>query len=235
LPSIWADKLASVSGEIDPSVNPGELRISDLDRERACELLTTAMQQGRIAPVEFSERCEAVWAARTRAELLAVLSDLPGGPPPELVPMVLDVAFGQVRRGGEWVVPELVRIVGLGQRTTLDFTSAVIRQPTVIIEVSATMSTTRVLLPPDVVVDTDGLELVAGSVRHRGPRGAVAAARGSASAARRDRSRGGGLRRLLPGGSRESEPVTPTRFVLRGRATLCSVILYYARPTRRRP
>ena len=206
-----------VPGEMDPS----EPRISDLDRERAAALLAVAMQEGRITPFEFSERCETVWSTRTRTELLAVLADLPGGPPPELAPLVLDVAFGQVRRTGQWAVPEIVRITGLGQRTTLDFTDAVIRRPEVIIEVTAHLSSTRVVLPTDAEVDTDGLELVAGSVRHRG------------SAGRRERPPGR-LRRLLPGGGREPEPVTPIRFVLRGRATLASVTVWHPRPTRRR-
>jgi hypothetical protein len=206
---------------VSDELGPSELRISDLDRERACSLLATAMEQGRISPVEFSDRCEASWSARTRAELLAVLSDLPGGPPPELAPLILDVAFGQVRRTGRWAVPELVRITGLGQRTMLDFTDAVIRRPEVIIEVAANMSATRVVLPAVAEVDTDGLELVAGSVRHRGPSG------------RPDRPRGR-LRRLLPGGGREPDPVLPTQFVLRGRATLASVTVWHPRATRRR-
>jgi hypothetical protein len=206
-----------VSGERDPS----ELRISDLDRERAAAMLATAMEQGRITPAEFSERCEVAWAARTRAELLGVLADLPGGPPPELAPLVLDVPFGQVRRSGQWAVPELVRVNGFGQRTMLDFTEAVIRRPEVTIEVAATMSATHVVLPADAEVDTDGLELVAGSVRHRGPTG------------RREKPRGR-LRRLLPGSGREPEPVTPVQFVLRGRATLASVTIWHPRPGRRR-
>jgi hypothetical protein len=210
----------SQAGESDPS----ELRISDLDRERAAALLATAMQQGRISPVEFSERCAEVWSARTRAELFAVLSDLPGGPPPELAPLVLDVPLGQVRRSGDWAVPELVRIVGAGQRTTLDFTDAVIRRPEVIIEVVANLSATRVILPADALVDTDGLELVAGSVRHRTMR--------PPSGVRKRPL--GGLRRFLPGSGRDIEPEPPTRFVLRGRATLCSVTLWHPRPTRRR-
>jgi hypothetical protein len=103
----------------------------------------------------------------------------------------------------------------------LDFTDAVIRRPEVIIEVAANMSATRVVLPAVAEVDTDGLELVAGSVRHRGPSG------------RPDRPRGR-LRRLLPGGGREPDPVLPTQFVLRGRATLASVTVWHPRATRRR-
>ncbi|WP_051580690.1 DUF1707 SHOCT-like domain-containing protein [Pseudonocardia acaciae] len=202
-----------MSGEIDPT----EARASDLDRERTVAALATAMEEGRITPVEFSDRAETAWAARTRPELLAVLADLPGGPPPELVPLELDVAFGQVQRSGQWTAPELVRILGLGQRTTLDFTEAVIRVPEVVIEVTASMSSTRVVLPADAEVDTDGLELVAGSVRHR-------------AEAERHRHR---LRRLLPGGGRDPEPGTPIPFVLRGRATLATVTLWYPRKSRR--
>lgn len=198
-------------------IDPTQPRISDLDRERAVEALATAMEQGRITVAEFSERCETACAARTRAELLAVLADLPGGAPPELAPLVLDVPFGQVRRTGQWAVPELVRVVGMGQRTTLDFTDAEIRHPEVVIEITASLSSTRVVLPVDSEVDADGLELVAGSVRHR------------RTASRRERGRG--LRRFLPGG-REAEFSTPTLFVLRGRATLAAVTLWRRRPPR---
>jgi len=198
-----------MAGETDS----GALRIADADRERASELLAEAMRQGRITPVEFSDRCAAAWAARTRAELFAVLSDLPGGPPPDLAPLVLDVPFGQVRRAGRWAVPELIRVTGLGQRTLLDFTDAVIRRPEVRIEVTANLSATRVLLPVDAVVHTDGLELVAGGVRHRG------------GWAPREPGR---LRRLLPGGRPPPTP-PPTPFVLRGRATLAWVTVWHAR------
>ena len=213
----------------------GSGRISDVDRERAAALLATAMEQGRITPVEFTDRCAAAWAARTRAELLAPLADLPGGPPPGLEPLVLDVPFGQVRRTGEWVVPEVVRVVGMGQRTLLDFTGAVISHPVVTIEISAPMSSTRIYPPADAELDSDELELVAGSIRHRG-----------ATTRRRQpgwgglpgpggRAAPGRLRRLLPGGrAPERAPVMPVRFVLRGRATLCSVTLWHPRPTRRR-
>jgi hypothetical protein len=222
--------VAAVSSEVDPS----ETRISDTDRERASALLATAMEQGRITPFEFSERCGTVWSARTRAELLAVLADLPGGPPPELAPLVLDVAFGQVRRTGEWAVPELVRVTGTGQRTTLDFTGAVIHHPEVTIEIVGHLSTTRILLPTDAEADTDGLELVAGSVRYRGslpPRAWPSARRGEP---RRGEARSRGrLRRLLPGGV-EPEPERTIRFSLRGRATLATVMLWHPRPPRRR-
>ena len=201
-------------------IEPSDVRISDADRERAAEMLATAMQRGQLMPLEFSERCASAWAARTRAELVAVLSDLFGGPPPEFAPLRLNVPFGQVQRTGRWAVPELVRVTGLGQRTTLDFTEAVIRWPTVYVEVTACMSYTKVLLPAGAEVDTDGLELVAGMVRHKG-----SMARRASTISR--------LRRLLAGGGREPEPVTPVHIVLRGRATLAAVTVWHTRARRR--
>lgn len=208
--------MSAVSGENDPL----ESRISNLDRERAIAALGTALQQGRLDAGEFSERCATAWSARTRGELLAVLADLPGANPPvlELQPLVLNVAFGQVRRVGRWPVPELVQISGIGQRTMLDFSEAEIRRPEVVVEVRASMSSTVLLLPSGAEVDSDGLELVAGAVRHP-------------PAQRRERT--GRLRGLLPGGREPERPPLP-RFVLRGRATLASVTIRYRDPSRGR-
>jgi hypothetical protein len=199
-------------------VSPGAWRISDLDRENAARLLGTAMEQGRLTPIEYSDRCQAAYAARTRDELLEVLADLPGGPEAGLAPLVLNVAFGQVRRTGTWAIPELVQITGIGQRTLLDLTEAHLQRPEVVIEVSATMTSTVVLLPAHAEVDADGLELVAGSVRRRGQPG-LGRGRGG--------TRAGLLRR------RVRDDPAPFLVVLRGRAVLSSVTLVQARPGRR--
>lgn len=202
-------------------MSPGAWRISDLDRDNAARLLATAMEQGRITPIEYSDRCQAAYAARTRDELLEVLADLPGGPEAGLAPLVLNVAFGQVRRTGSWAIPELVRITGLGQRTLLDLTEAHLQRPEVVIEVSATMTSTVVLLPAHAEVDIDGLELVAGSVRRRSHPG-VARWRGAPG------GRSGLLRRRV-----RDDPPPPLLVLLRGRAVLSSVTLVQARAGRR--
>ena len=208
-----------------------ELRICDLDRENAVRLLGTAMAYGRITPAEFSERCRLAYAARTRTELLAVLSDLPFGSPPSLGPLVLHVAFGQLSRTGQWPVPELIQITGTGQRTTLDFTETHVEWPEVVIEVNATMSATKLLLPPSTWVNTDGLELVVSSVRYRRrPRRTRRYRADSGEHASADRSRGRRLR-LRPSQRNHLEPPT-TRFVLRGRAVLSTVTIWQARLSR---
>lgn len=225
--------------------DPGTWRISDLDRENAARLLGTAMEQGRLTPVEYSDRCQRAYAARTRDELTAVLADLPGGPQglghAGLGPLELNVAFGQVRRTGRWPVPELVRITGVGQRTVLDLTEAHLERSEVVIEVTSTMSSTVLLLPAHAQVDADGLELVAGSIRRRGwsgwsPAGWGLPVRGlpvRGRSGRRGRAwadqdgdgrgRGGLLRRR----GREEPP--PIRVVLCGRARLSSITIWQSR------
>ena len=54
-----------------------ELRISDVDRDRAAAALHTAVSEGRLTWPEHEERVGRVYAARTGAELAPLLADLP--------------------------------------------------------------------------------------------------------------------------------------------------------------
>jgi hypothetical protein len=54
-----------------------QMRASDADRERTAELLREHHAVGRLTAEEFAERLEKVFAAKTRGELDALLSDLP--------------------------------------------------------------------------------------------------------------------------------------------------------------
>jgi len=55
-----------------------ELRIGDADRTAAAEELAEHYAQGRISPEEHSDRLDRIWAAKTRADLTPVFTDLPG-------------------------------------------------------------------------------------------------------------------------------------------------------------
>ncbi|GAY11233.1 DUF1707 domain-containing protein [Pseudonocardia sp. N23] len=59
-----------------------ELRIGDAERERTQGLLRTHVGAGRLDLAEFESRLDAVWSARTRADLDAVVRDLPAPPVP---------------------------------------------------------------------------------------------------------------------------------------------------------
>src|SRR5215470_17022152 len=54
------------------------MRISDADRDRAASVLNEAFADGRLTPQEHSERLDAIYAAKTQADILPLFSDLPG-------------------------------------------------------------------------------------------------------------------------------------------------------------
>ena len=84
-----ADRLPSVSGEpVDPF-----MRASDAEREQVAERLREAHAEGRLTVEEFSERLDAVYAARTHGDLVPLTHDLPGVGP--------DRAPAQPRTGDE--------------------------------------------------------------------------------------------------------------------------------------
>ncbi|MEV4603712.1 DUF1707 domain-containing protein [Amycolatopsis sp. NPDC049253] len=63
---------------------PEGVRCSDAERETAATALRTAVGEGRLSLVEVEERMAAVYAARFRHELDAVLDDLPRSAAPAL-------------------------------------------------------------------------------------------------------------------------------------------------------
>jgi len=59
---------------------PGEpaVRASDAERDQAAEILRVAYAEGRLTRAELDERTAAAYAAKTRADLSGLTSDLPG-------------------------------------------------------------------------------------------------------------------------------------------------------------
>jgi hypothetical protein len=56
---------------------PRELRVSDVERQAVARRLERALRDGRLTIVEFDERTQAAYAARTRGELDELTEDLP--------------------------------------------------------------------------------------------------------------------------------------------------------------
>jgi DUF1707 SHOCT-like domain len=66
---------------------PGDIRVSDADRDRALSELSEHFQAGRLTKEEFDERSGQALQTKTGKELRALLADLPRsqqnpGPPP---------------------------------------------------------------------------------------------------------------------------------------------------------
>ncbi|MDQ4054938.1 MAG: DUF1707 domain-containing protein [Actinomycetota bacterium] len=53
------------------------LRISDADREQAASDLSEHYAEGRLSHDEHAERLDAIWTARTHADLTPIFEDLP--------------------------------------------------------------------------------------------------------------------------------------------------------------
>ncbi len=58
-----------------------EVLASDSERQRVSDVIATAMGEARLSLEEGSKRIEAVWQARHRHQLAALVSDLPPLPP----------------------------------------------------------------------------------------------------------------------------------------------------------
>ncbi|MER7890320.1 DUF1707 domain-containing protein [Micromonospora sp. NPDC094482] len=66
----------------------GGMRAGDADREAVAERLRVALNEGRLDLHEYDERLRQTYAARTYAELDALLTDLPPVAPPEASQLV---------------------------------------------------------------------------------------------------------------------------------------------------
>ena len=102
-------------GGVGRGFPPGDLRVSDADRDRALSELSEAFRVGRITADEFDQRSGQTLRARTGKELTALLADLPlDGPPatrttvPEPAQSRLSLALIRgIRRPGQ---PASVRV-----------------------------------------------------------------------------------------------------------------------------
>jgi len=63
-------------------VDAASFRAGDADRERVAERLRVALEEGRLNLHEYDDRLRQAYAARTYADLDALIADLPGVTPP---------------------------------------------------------------------------------------------------------------------------------------------------------
>ena len=66
-----------MADEPDSTRGADKLRAADVDREFVAERLRTALNEGRLTLSEYDERLGQAYAARTYADLKALLTDLP--------------------------------------------------------------------------------------------------------------------------------------------------------------
>ncbi|KFU79138.1 protein of unknown function [Amycolatopsis lurida] len=158
-----------------------DIRVSDAEREHVVEVLQKAIGLGMLNLDEFTERTDRALASKTRGELNAVLTDLPGlvhpeaamAPRPQQNPwapprqhayahpsgqiMELNGKYSALQRDGNWLVPESMVIRNKYGATKLDFSQAEIRHPVVHIELQAKWGPVEITIPENGAVDTNSI------------------------------------------------------------------------------
>ena len=163
--------------------DPQHLRASDADRERVAETLREAAGDGRLTMDELDERLDAVYAAKTYAELAPITHDLPGTGSGN-VPAPSQSSSGDVRqyggdatshtaiailggfsRKGDWVVPKTLNAFMFMGGGEIDMRDAQFSEPEVSIHVVAIMSGCEITVPEDATVHVTGAGIL-GAFEH---------------------------------------------------------------------
>jgi Domain of unknown function (DUF1707)/Cell wall-active antibiotics response 4TMS YvqF len=158
----------------------GNLRASDSDRERVADVLRQAAGDGRLTMEELDERLDAVYAAKTYAELEPITRDLPQAGTAH-VPVPAPAAGGSVNRiggsptshhavailggqvhKGDWVVPAEFNAVAILGGVELDLREARFAEPVVTIHTVAIMGGVEITVPDDVTVHISGVGIMGG-------------------------------------------------------------------------
>jgi class 3 adenylate cyclase len=148
-----------------------EVRISDAERDGVVELLRRHCADGRLSLDEFSDRAEAVYAARTRGDVEPLLADLPpittrseaaepaaapGTPRRRRVIAVMSAA----KRRGRWQVDRPVTAFSFWGTVKLDLRDAHITVPRVEVRAWAIMGAVDVVVPEGIPVHLSGVVLM---------------------------------------------------------------------------
>lgn len=144
-------------------------RIADTDRDRVVATLRRHCTEGRITLDEFSDRVGAVYAARTDADLDALLRDLPVPPPgdaagaghattrPRRSVKWLVAVFGDSTRRGRFALDDESAAIAAFGDCTLDLSEALIDGPNPLVTAVAVFGNVTVIVPDGIEVDLEGV------------------------------------------------------------------------------
>jgi hypothetical protein len=157
---------------MEPSQEPVPQRAADADRHATVEELRVAGGDGRLTVEEMEERLATAFAARTHAELDALLADLQGrkalatrasgvvSPPGAPETGVTVSIMGESSRRGVWHPAEVGRVFTVMGETSVDFNEAVLDRPVTKLRVFTLMGSSTVRVPDNVHVFVSKLSII---------------------------------------------------------------------------
>ncbi|HMH89592.1 MAG TPA: DUF1707 domain-containing protein [Streptosporangiaceae bacterium] len=147
--------------------NP-RLRASDADRDRAASVLNGAMAEGRLTADEHSDRLDALYAAKTHAEIVPLLDDLPGrttaaspAKPSGEVSHIVAILSGATRTGS-WTAPPAMNVVSVLGGVELDFREATLPAGDITISAVCVLGGLEITVPPEMHVVDNGVAILGG-------------------------------------------------------------------------
>lgn len=150
--------------------DPGELRVSDAEREAVVERLRQASVEGRLTLAELTERTEAAYLAVTYRELAQVTADLPDPgvrPAPAPVPRPegrrrrwFVAVMGDTKRRGKWRVDQEIGACAVMGDVVIDLREAEVRGNEIDITAVSVMGDVKIIVPDGVDVDLDGVAVM---------------------------------------------------------------------------
>ena len=153
----------------EPPASPGTaafLRVSDQERDETVQRLQTAFAEGRLTDEEFDTSVRAALTARTQAELVRLLADLPGSQarpaPAGSISHLIMAVLGAAERRGRWRVPEQCTAVAIMGGCVLDLRAAQLSAPVTTITVVTIMGGVEVIVPPGIRVEMHGHSFMGG-------------------------------------------------------------------------
>ncbi|HEY2577066.1 MAG TPA: DUF1707 domain-containing protein [Streptosporangiaceae bacterium] len=155
--------------------NPNSrLRASDADRDVAAEVLSNALAEGRLSVAEHSERLDAVYQAKTQAEIVPLVDDLPAkgtavtpARPAAMAPGTgrrqnIIAIFGGAARKGAWhAEPKITSLTVFGG-ATLDFREAQLPQQEITLHATTIFGGVDIVVPPEMRVIDSGIAIFGG-------------------------------------------------------------------------
>jgi hypothetical protein len=150
------------------------LRASDADRDQAASVINAALAEGRLTADEHSERLDAVYAAKTHAEIVPLLDDLPergavAAPVPTAAPLApsrrrrrIVAVLGGASRKGVWHPEPVMNILTVLGGAELDFRDAVLPGGEITLHAVCVLGGMEVIVPPEMRVMDSGVAVMGG-------------------------------------------------------------------------